>query len=73
MQPAVKKVRSATVERLVALQPGQRHRHVRGPLTAVITYLLETGWTPTSAESWDRKPRPDGEIIEWNFPPEAFT
>ncbi|CAK0883693.1 unnamed protein product [Prorocentrum cordatum] len=30
----------------------QRPRHVRGPVSSVILYLLQAGWTPTSATSW---------------------
>ena len=73
LQPAVKMVWKSTVDKFKAMSIGQRHRHIRGPLSAVITYLLETGWEPTHAESWDRKCSAPGEVIEWNFPPKVFS
>ena len=55
-----------------ALPANQRSRNVRGPQTALITYLLELGWQTTSVSSWDL-PTADDQFETWNFDEKLLT
>ena len=70
---AIRLARPEAVEQFKQIKPANRPRHVRGPMGAVMCYLLQTGWAPTSAESWSRPPAPDGAEVEWNLPPDHFA
>eukprot|EP00959_Pyramimonas_sp_CCMP1952_P100452 2101334-Pyramimonas_sp.AAC.1 len=62
------------VEKLRGIPSGQRTRHIRGPLSAVITLLLNNGWDPKSATEWFKPAAdPQDESIEWHFPDSAWT
>eukprot|EP00959_Pyramimonas_sp_CCMP1952_P009281 193286-Pyramimonas_sp.AAC.1 len=45
----------------------QRNRHVRGPISATIAYLLQAGWLPSSAYEWDTTNDRTQDRHAWNF------
>eukprot|EP00959_Pyramimonas_sp_CCMP1952_P134851 2822015-Pyramimonas_sp.AAC.1 len=48
------------VAKLTAMPAQMRSRHVRGPLSALVTYLLQYRWDPVSPSEWGT--RPAGEL-----------
>eukprot|EP00959_Pyramimonas_sp_CCMP1952_P228460 4776369-Pyramimonas_sp.AAC.1 len=47
----------------------QRSRHVRGPLSAIVTYMLSFGWVPRGPTDWVL-PASDH---DWRFPADGFS
>eukprot|EP00959_Pyramimonas_sp_CCMP1952_P257336 5376428-Pyramimonas_sp.AAC.1 len=51
----------------------QRARHVRGPQSAIVIYLLENGWDPVQPNEW----RLPGALADgtdtWEFKTEALS
>eukprot|EP00959_Pyramimonas_sp_CCMP1952_P247308 5169596-Pyramimonas_sp.AAC.1 len=46
----------AVVAHLKEVMPTHRSRHIRGPLSAIATLLLDNGWDPQSAACWAMPP-----------------
>ena len=57
-----------TVTKLQKIEPRHRARHVRGPLTAVIHYLLQANWELVPPTEWYRPAGADGIAHGWSFP-----
>ena len=60
--PAAKRTWNILHQRISHIPPTRRWRRVGGHLAAVITTLLDAGWNPHAATSWED---PDGN--EWNM------
>eukprot|EP00959_Pyramimonas_sp_CCMP1952_P044797 935737-Pyramimonas_sp.AAC.1 len=52
---------------------GQRSRHVRGPMSPVMIYLMQAGWAADSATAWQVPNDRTGGAHTWHFRDEAFV
>eukprot|EP00959_Pyramimonas_sp_CCMP1952_P319621 6687836-Pyramimonas_sp.AAC.1 len=69
IRPAVERAWAKIVDKLQGVPAAQRSRHVRGPLSAIITYLLSFGWVPRGPTDWVL-PAADH---DWRFPADGFS
>eukprot|EP00959_Pyramimonas_sp_CCMP1952_P367599 7699707-Pyramimonas_sp.AAC.1 len=53
LQAGIERVWASTIQTLTSMSEVHRSRHIRGPISATIAYLLHAGWLPTSAAEWD--------------------
>ena len=60
-------------QEFMSLPPARRHRLIRGPQGAVISYLLEAGWNPVSPSDWQTPSDNTGAIDSWQFKVEDLT
>eukprot|EP00959_Pyramimonas_sp_CCMP1952_P355672 7449163-Pyramimonas_sp.AAC.1 len=70
LRPMVRQAWPQVVRCLQNIIPSQFARQVRGPMGALIGYLLEVGWTPTSPTEWTA---PGDEGAHWIFPGSGLT
>ena len=59
LRASVKLAWPKVVEKLSAMDANQRSRNIRGPMAAVITYLLQYQWDPVAATEWGTRPQGD--------------
>ena len=68
LRDAVRRAWPKVRSKLEAVPAAARCRHIRGPMSAIITYMLGFGWVPSSPTSWE----PPGDF-KWDFPDANFT
>eukprot|EP00959_Pyramimonas_sp_CCMP1952_P281566 5885337-Pyramimonas_sp.AAC.1 len=68
IRAGARRVWSGVVQHVRDLDINERSKYIHGPISAIITYLVNAGWGPESPSHWCQPDEFGLEPVDWIFP-----